>query len=91
MPIGTTAGGIVSNPYSAAGLPEWVRYDDDPDVGHHPDPQRPTHTRCGRPIADATPADRPRYGHTDCLPRGSGDADVDDEGSLWDGSLWGAS
>lgn len=81
----------MSNPYTAAGIPEWVHYDDDPDVGHHPDPQRPTHTRCGRRLAEATPIDHPRYGHTDCLPHGSGDAVVDSDGGLWDGSLDAAS
>lgn len=69
--------------YTKAGLPEWVRYPDRPDLGHHPDPDRPTHTRCGLPLADATPVDRPRLVHTDCLPR-DGSAPGPDGQPLWD-------
>lgn len=49
-------------------LPEWVRFPNRPDLGHHPDPERPTHTRCGMPLAGAEPVERPRYAHTACFP-----------------------
>lgn len=66
-----------------AGPTEWAAFPDHPDLGHRPDPHRPTHTRCGRPLDTAEPVHRPHYGHTDCLPRATETPDVA-EPSLWD-------
>lgn len=58
-----------ANVYEARGLPEWVVFPARPDLGHHPNPYQPSHTRCGIALATATPEPRPRLGCTACLPR----------------------
>lgn len=64
---------------------EWVAFPDRPDLGHHPDPHRPTHTRCGRELDTAAPVDRPYYGHTACMPRATTTpADTPTEPGLWE-------
>lgn len=67
---------MTSNVYVSAGLPEWVSFHDRPDLGHHPDPSRPTHTRCGMNIEGSSENACPRFVHTDCLPRATATADA---------------